>query len=399
MVVRKRNKNADLTTKDGSGKVCLKSSLEKDKQKKKLDDLVKNRKVDNHLVPMFLLAAVMVCSGVLWTLAFRDVFATGRIVAGKMDEAMLHFTRSTAWFDDSKGWKSTQGGFSAVKGKTTDENNMGGLFIRKLGGAAALAFHSQKLIPLIFQPATAHFGLGHYNMLLFTSVVGNLAIIVFHLSYMDELKAGGADSLPLFTIIALIIESIIMVCYALTNILDKSSPILPRKLPPNKTASSIVSKIVLRTVVIVSGPITIICGRDLFFPGQEFGFPPRDDIYLEWTGAFIHSPPSGTEEAETYGLEAALQIGDKFAHQLMALYMLILCFQKFACNFLIRVGIDCSGESKCKIFWKSQIITDALIMFVIRIFTESALSASLDLRWHLMSFGYQTFILGLFAFS
>jgi len=57
------------------------------------------------------------------------------------------------WFDDSKGWKSKAGGFSDVQQITTDA-----LFVRKFGGAAALAFHLQKIIPLIFQRGDTHWG-------------------------------------------------------------------------------------------------------------------------------------------------------------------------------------------------------------------------------------------------
>jgi hypothetical protein len=42
-----------------------------------------------HLAPLPLVLVVLVCSGFLWMLAFRDVMATGRPILGAMDEAML----------------------------------------------------------------------------------------------------------------------------------------------------------------------------------------------------------------------------------------------------------------------------------------------------------------------
>jgi len=148
----------------------------------------------------------------------------------------------------------------------------------------------------------------------------------------------------------------------------------------------------------VTGVITFIAARDFFFPGQELPFPPYDDIYLKWTGAFIHSPPPNIVEEEAHGLEAPLHVGEKFMARLMALYILVISFQKFVCAFLIRVGKDNSGEKKCKVFWQCQAVTNALLLFTMRVFASAALSASLDLRWHVMSLGYETFLLGLYAF-
>jgi hypothetical protein len=45
--------------------------------------------VAEHLPPLGLVFTVIACSGFLFVFAFRDVFATGKIVGGAMDEAML----------------------------------------------------------------------------------------------------------------------------------------------------------------------------------------------------------------------------------------------------------------------------------------------------------------------
>jgi hypothetical protein len=44
--------------------------------------------VAEHLPPLGLVTIVMACTGILWVFAMRDVFATGRIIAGHHDAAM-----------------------------------------------------------------------------------------------------------------------------------------------------------------------------------------------------------------------------------------------------------------------------------------------------------------------
>ena len=165
-----------------------------------------------------------------------------------------------------------------------------------------------------------------------------------------------------------------------------------------KTPSSVVSRIVARTVALVSGAVALIAGRDLFFPGKIIGFIPRDDIYLEWTGAFIHSPPEGSPEAEDVGMMTALHVGDKFLGQLLGLNFLVLCLYKFVSSFLVRFGSDGGGEVKARMIWKAQCLGNLLVLFLFRLFTSAAGSASLDLRWHLMAMAYETFILGIYGF-
>jgi hypothetical protein len=41
------------------------------------------------LPPIALVFTIIACSGFLFVFSFRDVFATGRIIGGSMDEAML----------------------------------------------------------------------------------------------------------------------------------------------------------------------------------------------------------------------------------------------------------------------------------------------------------------------
>ncbi|KAL7473296.1 hypothetical protein ACHAXS_013748, partial [Conticribra weissflogii] len=114
-----------------------------------------------HLLPLPLVLTTLLCSGLFWITSFRDVMATGKPVLDTLspllyprqphsDKNLLEYTKSTQWFDDSRGWKSKQGGLSTILTITTDENNMGGLFIRKIAGVAALAYHTSKLWPIVF---------------------------------------------------------------------------------------------------------------------------------------------------------------------------------------------------------------------------------------------------------
>ena len=265
--------------------------------------------------------------------------------------------------------------------------------MRKLAGAAGLGFYTQKLLPFLSHPVDTQWGNGHFVPLLFTSVLANLAVVGFYLFYFEDLRDAGAGLFAIVMVTILSVETVAMVYYLLSNhnLHTKAMITIKHK---HKHPNSITSRIVMRTVSIVSGMVTIISVRDLFFPGQIISFIPRDDIYLEWTGAFIHSPPTGTPEEEEHSMESPLHIGDKFVSQLAALYMLILCLYKFATAFFIRYGKDASGEIKCRMIWKVQAISGCLVVFILRIFASASLSASLDLRWHLMCLAYETFILG-----
>jgi hypothetical protein len=43
----------------------------------------------DHLPPLPLVFVVLACSGLLWVFVLRDFLATGKIIAGAWDEAML----------------------------------------------------------------------------------------------------------------------------------------------------------------------------------------------------------------------------------------------------------------------------------------------------------------------
>jgi hypothetical protein len=306
------------------------------------------------------------------------------------------FTKSTDFFRNAKGWKSTQGGLSAIQSATTNANNMGGFFVRKVGGAAALGVHTQKLMPLLFHPLDARWKMGHFNPMLWTAIVSNILIAAFYASYMSDFVTAGADGLPKVFICILAVESLVMLYYVIANRETKRGAAVA--LPEGKTHKSVTSRIVSRTVFIVSTGIAIIAGRDFFFPGEILDFIPRDDIYLEWTGAFLHSPPEGTPEADDNGMASAMYVADKYLSQFMALHLLIGCLYKFVTALGIRYGSDGSGEIKCRMIWKAQAIGNGLLLFLFRLFSPAASTASLDLRWHLMCIGYETFILILFAF-
>ena len=305
------------------------------------------------------------------------------------------FTNSQAFFNNDKGWKSQQGGLSSISQVTTDANNMGGLFNRKVGGAASIAVQLQKLVPLLFHPSGSQWKRGHFMPLFATAVVGNLALIAFYGIYiMEELEAAGADGLPKLFIGALAFETLVILGYLATSKYTKGPAVA---LKDGKTPSSIVSRIMARTNFIVSGLIVVIAGRDLFFPGKILDFIPRDDIYLEWTGALLHSPPEGSPEAEAHGMERHFFVGEKYLSQFLALNMLIGCLYKFVAAFVIRYRNDGGGPIQAKMIWKSQAVGSALVLYLFRLFSPAAATASLDLRWHLMMLAYETLMLGLYG--
>lgn len=309
---------------------------------------------------------------------------------------MQTFTKSKEFFHDANGWKSTQGGLSSILPVTTDANNMGGLFVRKMGGAAAMALQFQKLMPLLAHPLEARWRQGHFRPLLWTSVVANLALASFYAFSLDDLSAAGADGLPKIFMAVLAFESVVILGYLFGSRKVKRGP--AKAMTEGRTPSSVPSRIVARTVALCSGAMAVITGRDLFFPGEILDFIPRDDIYLEWTNAFLHSPPEGTVEAEENGLAAALFVGDKYLSQFFAINFLLLILFKFVSTFLIRYGSDGSGTIKARMIWKAQFFADGLLLFLLRLFTQAAKSASLDVRWHVMVLAYETAMFALYGF-
>lgn len=305
------------------------------------------------------------------------------------------YTKSTDWFEDSKGWKSTQGGFSAIQQATTDENNMGGFFVRKLAGGAGCAVQLHKILPVIWQEPGAQWTAGHFQPWLITATVGNLVIAAFLATYMEDLTSAGAQHIPIATLAVLAIETLVMLRFLFSNRKNASMKRLPAiAMPEGKTPSSLVSNIATRTMFIVTSLITVIAARDLFLPGTIVGLIPRDDIYLEWTNAFLHSPPHGSPEASDQSLEAPLYIGDKFVSQLAATYILILCLYKYVTAIAIRFGADGSGTQKARMIWKSAFLGDVAILMCFRFFAHAARTASFDTRWHLCFLSYETFMIG-----
>jgi hypothetical protein len=296
------------------------------------------------------------------------------------------------FFNDAKGWKSQQGGLSSIQRVTTDANNMGGLFVRKMGGAVALTLQTQKVMPLLFHPLAARWKMGHFRPMFWLACVANMAVASFYASYLEDFAAAGADALPMAFIAILMVETVAILGYLYSSRNVKRGPAIA--MTDGKTPKSVPSRIVSRTVLIVSSLMTLIAGRDFFFPGKILGFIPRDDIYLEWTGAFLHSPPEGSIEADENGITSAFFVADKYISQFLALNVLLACMYKFATAFGIHYGSDGGGLVKARMIWKVQFLGDALILLLFRLFAPAALSASLDLRWHLMCIGYESFILG-----
>ena len=266
--------------------------------------------------------------------------------------------------------------------------------MRKMAGAAASGVQLQKIVPLLFHADGAQWAVGHYRPVLIASVFVNFAIAVFLGCSWDELSSGSATGLPRLWIGALLIESIVLIYTVLTATLKNGVAIA---MPPGKTPSSLPSRIVSRTVLIITSAIAAISVRDVFFPGCILDIP-RDEIYLEWTNAFHHSPPVESPEYADHGLQSPLFVGDKFISQYMGLHLLCLCFYKFISAYGIRYGADGRGEVQAKMIWTVQAATNGIILFLFRLFASAAGSASLDLRWHLIAIAYETFILGLYGF-
>mmetsp|Transcript_7806 Transcript_7806/g.8953 ORF Transcript_7806/g.8953 Transcript_7806/m.8953 type:complete len:391 (+) Transcript_7806:162-1334(+) len=370
---------------------------------KKNNDSNNARKKDNsalvldHLPPLPLVFAVLLCSGSMWVFGLRDTFATGKNILGQIDHDYLEFTKSLQWFDDSNGWRSTHGGLSTIKPVTTDENNMGGLFVRKLLGASAMGVHMHKLLPLLFYQTGSQWTSGHFRPLLITAVIANIALATLYGFYLEDFISANADGLPKIFLALLFVETVIITYYILRMRINKRRPAVA--MPDGKTPSSVVSRILGRTVFTITGITVLVAGRDLFFPGFILKYFPRDDIYLEWTGVFLHSPPEGSEEAAKQGIDAVFYIGDKFMSQMLALNLLILALYKFVSCFAIKYGSDGSGLQKTKLIWTSSAIAEMLVFFIFRLFAQTARSASWDMRWHLMCLGYEALLLGLFAFT
>ena len=75
-----------------SSSVAAEDDRIKNQQKQRLDEKVKSQRSAEfrgmHFVPLPLVVIILVCSGFMWVMAFRDVMATGRSIGGPMDDAM-----------------------------------------------------------------------------------------------------------------------------------------------------------------------------------------------------------------------------------------------------------------------------------------------------------------------
>jgi hypothetical protein len=274
-------------------------------------------------------------------------------------------------------------------------NNMGGFFVRKVAGGAGCVVQLHKIIPLVFvHEPNAQWLLGHYQHLLLPAIIGNIAIILFFVSYWDDLTSARAQQIPLVAISALLIEAVVMLTYWILIRTSRKQRLPAIAMPPGKTPNSFVSNITTRTTGIVTTFITILAARDLFFPGVIIDIVPRDDIYLEWTNALLHSPPRNTPEAIDHGMESPLYVGDKFISQLGAVYLLILCMYKYISTTAIRYGNDGSGSIKARMIWKVSCIGDAALLLCYRLFAHAAKSASYDTHYHLVLLSYEAIILG-----
>uniref|UniRef100_A0A7S1BLB5 Uncharacterized protein n=1 Tax=Corethron hystrix TaxID=216773 RepID=A0A7S1BLB5_9STRA len=350
-----------------------------------------------HHIPLPVVVVITFCSGYMFLFAFRDVFGTGKAV-NDLDIPMQRFMNSDIFFDDSLDWRSKQGGLSTIDSITTDANKMGGLFLRKVGGAAAMAVHAHKLGPALFQPSSLHWAYGHFDIFFISSILANIAIFTLYQHHFNDMESAGASGMANLISVLLLTETFFLICALGYKKNRKDTVKVEVKKKTAKSSSQIVSRIAGRTVALVSTLVCIIAGRDMFLPGHVIPHIPRDDVYLEWTGAFLHSPREGYPEYEEYSLEAPLFVGEKFLSRLYALHLILFCFMKFTTVFFVKVGRDGIGMDQCIFFWKIQSLFGFLVLFIVRLFVSAAKSASLDLRWHLMCLAYESFILSLYAF-
>jgi hypothetical protein len=337
---------------------------------------------------------------------------------------MQTYTKSTDWYDDTDGWKSTQGGFSAVATVSTDDNNMGGFFIRKMTGATTLGWCLIKVWPLFFlyhhnnnmsnhrhqnMVVTPSWHQGHYLPLLYMIMVGNCIITIFlalQLPQWYQEQSPGTKDVSMvqwayLQMTVLLLETIVVCYYTVTcrrqyYNKNNNTTAVAYAMPSGKTPTSTPSNIVTRTVMLITGMMTVLAIRDVCFTGHILEFWPRDDIYLEWTNALQHSPPPGSPEYEQDGgaIQAALYVGDKFIAQYMAIHLFVISITKLMSATTIRVGSDGrSGMIQAKILWQGATIANVLLMVVLRVFQPAAASASWDLRYALIVVGYETFVL------
>ena len=113
---------------------------------------------------------------------------------------------------------------------------MGGFFVRKVAGGAGCAVQLHKIIPLVFvQEPNARWLLGHYQHILLSAIFGNIAIVLFFLSYWDDLTSARAQTIPLVTISTLLLESVVFLIYYVM-IRTSRKPRLPAvAMPAGKT--------------------------------------------------------------------------------------------------------------------------------------------------------------------
>jgi len=62
---------------------------QKEELDKKLKETIRKEAVSMHFPPLFLVISILVCSGFMWMVAFRDMMATGKSLFGPMDDAFL----------------------------------------------------------------------------------------------------------------------------------------------------------------------------------------------------------------------------------------------------------------------------------------------------------------------
>ena len=280
---------------------------------------------------------------------------------------------------------------------------MGGFFVRKAAGAAALGWHIIKLWPLLVHTTGVEWQKGHYRPWLIAAIVGNLSIAAFWLSYLPEWKEEATPNRvsmvdwAYMNLAVLGLETLTFCFFLSTTKIIKDGT--AGAFSEGQSPRSMPSNIVTRTVVLVSGAMMIMGLRDLCAPGTILDFWPRDDVYLEWTNALRHSPPEGPPEWESGAINAPLFIGDKFISQLMAVHLVATSTAKLFSVLYIRLGADATrGKYQTKVLWQGTCLANAALMVVLRLFTPAAASASWDLRYHLMALGYETFMLGLYGF-
>ena len=82
------NKSHTTSSSNDMKQTDLKSQ-QKNKLEKEVKEKLRQKAVNAYFPPLPLVLTILICSGFMWMLAFRDMMATGKSLIGPMDDAFL----------------------------------------------------------------------------------------------------------------------------------------------------------------------------------------------------------------------------------------------------------------------------------------------------------------------